>query len=335
MNAMLVALALLTQFDMGGRPSSADLMMAGHARNRAADLMMAGEAVVEDKLPEVFAYSMAGCVPCVLARLEIAAANDLPFRVVWQDVAAPGWLEGRPGFWWHTSKDQPSQQDIHNTRQFVGWSGIKDFQERWKKSREPKRGDVEAIEAAAAPTPGVEVERVIGLLPKPNVAFVDFGCGDGRWLIAAVERWNCRAVGVELDPARAAATRERVRNLGMSDRITIITGDATTTDVEADVGVAYLYSPVLDQLRPRIEKLRAFASYLHQPPGLPVVRNGDSWLYVRGSRAVQQSHSAAVWQGQYYSQPVCNSPNCAMCRAIRQQLNMPNPPKGSVWWSLF
>lgn len=179
-------------------------------------------------------------------------------------------------------------------------------------------------DAGFAPTPYEEVERVIGLLPKPEVGFVDFGCGDARWCIAAVKRWNCRATGIEIDPARAAVAREKVRSAGLSHLITIIEGDATKVNVQADVGVAYLYGDLLLRLKPKFESLRAFASYMHQPPGLPVVQNGSTFIYYKP--VVQQQQYAtyqrqAEWQGYYYSQPVCNNPGCAMCNAIRRQLS--------------
>jgi predicted RNA-binding Zn-ribbon protein involved in translation (DUF1610 family) len=91
------------------------------------------------ELPEVWAYSMPGCLPCVRARIELAAEKNLPFRIVWRDEAAPDWLKTRPAFWWHTTGQQPSQADVNNTRQATGWNGIRDFTERWKASRSPKK----------------------------------------------------------------------------------------------------------------------------------------------------------------------------------------------------
>lgn len=180
-----------------------------------------------------------------------------------------------------------------------------------------------AIEEAAH-TPISEVVRVIALLPKPEIAFVDYGCGyDARWCVAAAEYWKCKAIGVEIDPARARAARERVRNLGLSHLITIVEGDATTVDVRADVGVAYLYPEVLVKLRPRFEKLRAFASYLHQPPGVQTTRNGDVYLYTRPGQVGVRA--AAVWGGHTYTGRVCNNPNCAMCNSIQSQLTVRQP----------
>lgn len=172
----------------------------------------------------------------------------------------------------------------------------------------------------AAPTPQAEVERVLSLLPTPKIGFVDYGCGDARWCIAAAKRWGCKVTGVEIDPARAAAAKERVRAAGMERLVTIIEGDAITTTVDADVGVAYLWPDVLGKLRPRIEKLTAFASYQHQPPGVPVSQNGESWFYTR-----PQPVAAAAWGGRTYTGPLCNSPNCAMCQSIRSQLASQQP----------
>lgn len=178
----------------------------------------------------------------------------------------------------------------------------------------------------AAPTPIPEVVRVLNLLPKPQIAFVDFGCGyDARWCLAATELWGCRAIGVENNHERAMEARERVHNLGLGHLITIIEGDAETTDVKGDVAVAYLYPDLLARLKPRLEKFNAVASYMHAVPGLPMQQSGDSWIYrrqsVMASPLQQNNNPSAVWGGMAYSGPVCNSRNCQMCNSIRQQMS--------------
>jgi hypothetical protein len=190
---------------------------------------------------------------------------------------------------------------------------------------EPVTQQATPVPAEAAPTPYEEVARVLALLPRPEVAFVDYGCGaDARWCTMAAEKWGCHAIGVELNAMRAQMARDRVRDAGLSHLVTIIEGDATSPRVQAivhaDVGVAYLYPDVLQKLKPQLEKLKAFASYMHQPPGLAVSKSGDTWLYMRPIAQPQQG--LAVYQGYQYQAPVCNNPNCAMCNAIRQQLNM-------------
>jgi hypothetical protein len=178
--------------------------------------------------------------------------------------------------------------------------------------------------ADAAPTPTAEVVRVLALLPKPAVGFVDFGCGyDARWCIAAAEKYGCKVTGVEIDPARAKAARERVKNLGLDHLITIIEGDATTAEVQGDVAVVYLYSDLLGRLKPRLEKFAAVASYMHAVPGLPMQQDGNTFVYRRQQAAaltVQPMRQQAVWNGARYVAPVCNSPGCQMCQSIRYQL---------------
>lgn len=198
--------------------------------------------------------------------------------------------------------------------------------------------------ADSAPTPYAEVQRVIGLLPKPIRGFVDYGCGDGRWLLAAAERWpDVKIVGVEIDPARASATRERVRESGLSGRITVITGDATKDSIpDCDVGVAYLYGDVLARLVPRLKNIRSFASYIHKPAGIETVKNGDTWIYTR-SVGRQAATPTAVWNGQLYTGRMCGNPNCGMCASIQNQLAaaqqqtapVVEAPKAAGHWQRF
>ncbi len=179
----------------------------------------------------------------------------------------------------------------------------------------------------AAPTPWTEVGRVLNLLPEPQKAFVDFGCGDqARWVIAAAEKWQCKCFGIEIDPTRAAMARERVRDAGLSHLITIINGDAATTDVVADVAGLFLYEGTLKQLRPKLETMRAVASYRHQVPGMAMTKNGDTWLWNRPQPTIttMQLPKYAVYNGQTYlgPNPGCN---CSMCQEIVRQLSTPVP----------
>lgn len=127
------------------------------------------------------------------------------------------------------------------------------------------------LPAGQQPTPMIGVAAVLhALQPQPDEVLVDYGCGfDARYLITACRLYGTkRAIGVEIDPAIAASARRYVAHAGLSDRIQIITGDATTTEVQADVGVAYLWPETLERLQPRIAKLKRFACYGFVVPGL-------------------------------------------------------------------
>ncbi len=269
---------------------------------------------------QVTAFSLPGCPPCLKMKEEIKGNKEYDFKINEDTETWPDWIYDEtskrgwslPIMYWNSGDDG---------WKFSMWGGLDHFRKQFP--QKPKAISEVRVQYAieAASTPSKEVERVLGLLPKPKIGFVDFGCGDARWCIAAAERWGVRVTGIEIDPTRVSVAKERVKSLGLSHLITIVEGDVTTTQVEADVGVAYLYADVLEQLRPRIVKLRAFASYMHRPPGLPVVQNGDSWFYTQATNQIMYQSKSAVWQGQSYSQPVCNNSGCRMCDSIRSQLS--------------
>lgn len=81
---------------------------------------------------------------------------------------------------------------------------------------------------------------------------VDLGCGDGRLVVAAATRGG-RSVGVELDPDLADRARSRASEAGLADRVTIVTGDARTIDLDdADIVFAFLPTDVLADLLPSV-----------------------------------------------------------------------------------
>lgn len=182
------------------------------------------------------------------------------------------------------------------------------------------------IAVEASPTPMPVVRRILrALRPKRTEVIVDYGCGDARFLIEAVKTYGCRAVGVEIDIQRAAIAQHRVNQAGLGHRIRIVHGDATKLTVQADVGVAYLYSETLVKLRPRIRRLKRFASYMHSVDGLPMTQTDNYYIWKRKpvrpvtTRTVIQPQTA-TWNGDQYSGPVCNNRWCPMCNSIRRQL---------------
>lgn len=125
------------------RPDGSGVASTGLGRYKfrwLSDEGDAGAAVAEEKLPEVWCYSAEGCAPCEKAKKDFeTAAKIMPFRPVWKD-DPPAWMPAtRPAFWWHTSKDQPSQSDVNNTRQRQGYTTLKDLLDTWKSTRDPKR----------------------------------------------------------------------------------------------------------------------------------------------------------------------------------------------------
>ena len=73
------------------------------------------------------------------------------------------------------------------------------------------------------PTPWDDISTFFELAPVTASDVVyDLGCGDGRLLLAAIEKGAGRAVGVELDPAHAKEARDAAQSKGLSDRVQIV-----------------------------------------------------------------------------------------------------------------
>ena len=90
---------------------------------------------------------------------------------------------------------------------------------------------------------------------RPGETVYDLGCGDGRILIAAVERYKAKAVGIEISPKVAAQARARIQKEGISNQARVIEGDLLETDLTgADVVTIYLTTSFNEELRPRLEK---------------------------------------------------------------------------------
>lgn len=110
--------------------------------------------------------------------------------------------------------------------------------------------------APAFPTPETVVDRMLDLAQvKPGETVYDLGCGDGRIVIAAAQKYQARAVGVEIRRDIYEATRGRVASLGLSDRVKIVHGNALRTDLSgADVVTLYLLTSSNERLKPVLLK---------------------------------------------------------------------------------
>jgi protein-L-isoaspartate O-methyltransferase len=100
------------------------------------------------------------------------------------------------------------------------------------------------------------VDRMLELASiRPGETVYDLGCGDGRILIAAVQKFQAKAIGVEISPKIVAEARSRIKKAGVADRAQVIQGDLLQTDLTgADVVTIYLATSLNEELRPRLEK---------------------------------------------------------------------------------
>ncbi len=104
-------------------------------------------------------------------------------------------------------------------------------------------------------TPPGLIHPVLDLArPSAEDLVLDLGCGDGRVLIAAAQRYRCRARGIEIDPALVSEARSAVAAAGLEDRIEIVEGDATAPGAleGATVVFAFLPAHIVDGLLPTV-----------------------------------------------------------------------------------
>jgi SAM-dependent methyltransferase len=104
------------------------------------------------------------------------------------------------------------------------------------------------------PTPHAVADRMLQLagVTAPDVVY-DLGSGDGRLLVIAAQKYGARGVGIEIDPALVARSREIAREGGVADRVRIVEGDLFAADVsEATVVTLYLSTRLTRALEPKL-----------------------------------------------------------------------------------
>jgi len=105
-------------------------------------------------------------------------------------------------------------------------------------------------------SPARVVDRMLELASiKPGETVFDLGSGDGRVLIAAVEKYKAKAVGVEISPKLVAQANSNIEKAKLNGQARVIQGDLLKTDLTgADVVIIYLTTSFNEELRPRMEK---------------------------------------------------------------------------------
>jgi len=110
--------------------------------------------------------------------------------------------------------------------------------------------------APFVPSPQPIVDRMLDLANvHPGDTVYDLGCGDGRVLITAAQRYRAKGVGVELSTYLVRSATDTVKRLNLQDQITIQHGDLRDVNLQgADVVTIYLETNTNEMLRPNLEK---------------------------------------------------------------------------------
>ena len=107
------------------------------------------------------------------------------------------------------------------------------------------------------PTPPEVVEAMLKLgNVGPGDIHYDLGCGDGRIVIAAVQKSGAaRGTGYDIDPERIKEANDNARQAGVTDKVKFIIGNLFEADFhDATVVTLYLLPEVNLKLRPKLLK---------------------------------------------------------------------------------
>jgi SAM-dependent methyltransferase len=106
--------------------------------------------------------------------------------------------------------------------------------------------------APYVPTPSDVVDRMLTLAKVGTRDVVyDLGCGDGRIVITAAQKFGARGVGVDIDANLINQAEANAKAAGVDRRVKFLVQDAMTVDVsDATVVTLYLLSASNVKLRP-------------------------------------------------------------------------------------
>ncbi len=114
--------------------------------------------------------------------------------------------------------------------------------------------DKPKLDVIYVPTPQEVVDRMLEMAQVKATDFViDLGCGDGRNVVTAAQKYGARGFGVDIDPQRIKEANENAEKAGVKDKVEFRVANLFETKIaDADVMMMYLLSSINLKLRPRI-----------------------------------------------------------------------------------
>ena len=118
-----------------------------------------------------------------------------------------------------------------------------------------QQGDVHR-DVPYVPTPPDVVEAMLKLgdVKKGDIMY-DLGCGDGRIVIMAAQKFGARGTGVDIDPQRIKEAEDNAKQAGVTDRVHFVQMNLFDADFhDATVVTLYLLPEINLRLRPKLLK---------------------------------------------------------------------------------
>jgi len=118
-----------------------------------------------------------------------------------------------------------------------------------------QQGDVHR-DVPYVPTPPDVVEAMLNLggVHKGDIHY-DLGCGDGRIVIMAAQKFGATGTGVDIDPERIKEAQDNAKQAGVTDRVRFLQMNLFDADFhDATVVTLYLLPEVNIRLRPKLLK---------------------------------------------------------------------------------
>lgn len=112
-------------------------------------------------------------------------------------------------------------------------------------------GDNNCQQEILAPISPSHIDLIETVLPKLGLTsdslLVDLGCGDGRWIIAAANKYRCKCIGYDIDEERLDIASKAITENNLADNVIVKRQDifeaveSNDALVDADVIVLYLF----------------------------------------------------------------------------------------------
>lgn len=145
------------------------------------------------------------------------------------------------------------------------------------------------------PTPQDVVDKMLEMAQvSKNDLVYDLGCGDGRIVVTAAQKYGCKAIGFDIDPQRIKESQENVQKHGVGDLVQIQQKDIFTLDLsQANVITLYLLPRLNVKLIPQLEQLK---------PGSRIVSHDFRMKGIKPDKTVtltsdedQDEHKIFLW----------------------------------------